>query len=277
MSYDAGQPTAYDRKPAPLEPSARAGGLQFLRAYNYIFENPQWTTTILWAFLAFLLSGMIPAVGFVAVLMMMGYQFEVIDALLVTKGARYPTFDSNRLGDYFTRGVWPFLALLITMIPVMFLFVFAYFVGIFSVILAVAAAGEELAAIAAVTVLLLVMFIVFLLMIAIGLVTVPICLRAGLSQDFAESFRIAWIRDFIRKMWLEILLSNLFLALCSLVLFPFGCAACFIGIYAVQALIFMAYTHLQYQMYALYLERGGLPVPVKPRAPQPPVVTPRPM
>lgn len=277
MSYDPGQSAAYDRKPSPLEPAARSVGLQFLRAYNYIFENPQWTTTILWAFLAFLLSGVVPAVGFIAVLMMMGYQFEVIDSLLVTKGSRYPTFDSNRLADYFTRGVWPFLAMLVTMVPVMFLLFFAYFAGILSVIVAAAAAGEDLAAIAAVTALLLVMFVVFVLLLAIGLVMVPVLLRAGLSQDFVESFRIAWIRDFIRKMWLEIVLANLFYLLSSLVLFPLGCAACFIGIYVAQALIFMALTHLLYQMYVLYLERGGMPVPVKPSAPQPPVMMPRPM
>jgi len=277
MSYDPGQSATYDRKPSPLEPVARSGGLQFLRAYNYIFENPQWTTTILWCFLAFLLSGMIPAVGFIAVLMIMGYQFEVIDALLVTKGERYPTFDSNRLGDYFTRGVWPFLAMLITMIPMMFVIFAAYFGGVLSVIVAASAAGEDLAAVAAVAVLLVVMLVVFVVSLSIWLVMVPVILRAGLSQDFGESFRIAWIRDFIRKMWLEIILANLFLTLSSLVLMPLGCLALCIGMYAAYAVIFMAQTHLYYQMYVLYLERGGLPVPVKPRAPQPPVMTPQPM
>jgi hypothetical protein len=50
-----------------------------------------------------------------------------------------------------------------------------------------------------------------------------------------------------------------------------GLMVCFIGVFAAAGLIAFAQYHLMYQLYELYLERGGTPIPLKsePAAPQP--------
>lgn len=253
--------------------SKSAGGLEYLRAYQYVFENPEWATTILWGFLIFFASAFLPGVGILALLLIFGYQFVVIDSLLATGGTRYPTFDINRFGDYFMRGVWPFLAVIMMTIPLSFILVLFYLGTVVAVVGGAAIGGEEVGGLIALVIVMLAFGLFFLVLAGLGILAVPLILRAGLSQDFGETFRFEWIRDFIRKMWLEILLANLFLVMSALVLFPLGCVALCVGMYAAQMLVAMAQTHLLYQLYALYLSRGGTPVIPKPK-PLPPVPLP---
>jgi hypothetical protein len=44
-----------------------------------------------------------------------------------------------------------------------------------------------------------------------------------------------------------------------------------IGVYPATAVMMMAHAYMLYQLYALYLSRGGMPIPLKPRMPAAPV------
>jgi hypothetical protein len=48
-----------------------------------------------------------------------------------------------------------------------------------------------------------------------------------------------------------------------------GLLLCCVGILPATALILVAQYHLFYQLYELYLQRGGEPIPLKPLLPQP--------
>src|SRR5215471_20553632 len=115
MSYPPA-PNPY-ASPAPVQMAIvpTGGGptsMDYMRSFNYIFENPDWITTILLLGLVYL-GALIPGVGIILNLLFIGYQFEVMDLLLKTQGRQYPGFDFGRIGDYLGRGVWPFLVSLV--------------------------------------------------------------------------------------------------------------------------------------------------------------------
>jgi hypothetical protein len=109
------------------------------------------------------------------------------------------------------------------------------------------------------------LWFVFLLAIQVGLmfVVVPLGLRAGLSQDLGTALSWPFVRDFLVRMWREQLLTSLFLTATQIPLMLVGIMLCCIGAYAAMALGALASAHLHYQLYELYLTRGGEPIPLK--------------
>src|SRR5688500_14632260 len=112
MSY-AGPPNPYASPLAPpvaVQPASMPfkpiDRIEYMRAYQYVFESPNWTMNIVWSFLCLISQLLIPVVG---QLVMLGYKFEIVDGLLRTQGTRYPDFDANRFADYLGRSIWPFL------------------------------------------------------------------------------------------------------------------------------------------------------------------------
>jgi hypothetical protein len=238
--------------------------MEYMRAYNYIFENPNWLTTILLMGLLFI-PAMIPGVGIVLNLLFIGYQFEVIDGLMRSGGRQYPDFVFGRIGDYFGRGLWPFLVSLIGS----FTFGAVVWVALFVIGLvaagAEAAGGEEAGSTLTAILAIIAVGIIVPVGIVAAFVLVAMLLKSGLAQDLAAGFDYHWIIDFLKKMWIDMLLACLFLGVTSLVLEILGlCAAC-VGILFAFPVILLAYAHLLFQLYAVYLARGGLPVIVKPR------------
>src|SRR6187402_2302160 len=126
MSY-AGPPNPYASPTAPpmaIQPAAMPfkpiERFEYMRMYQYVFENPNWMMNVLLSALCLL----IPVVGPVVVI---GYQYEVVLGLLATHGQSYPSFNFDRFADYLMRGVWPFLVQLVASLvltPVILVLVF---------------------------------------------------------------------------------------------------------------------------------------------------------
>jgi Protein of unknown function (DUF4013) len=257
--------------PAPI-PVVPAGPLQtsldYMRAYNYIFENPTWTTTVLLMGLA-CLTAIIPGVSIVLQLLIIGYQFETIDWLLKTQGRQYPTFDFARIGDYFGRGLWPFLVNLVAsfvLIPVLYI---GMIVAGLIVAGVASAAGDDLGPVLAVALGAIVVLVFFAAFVLVTFYLVAMMLRSGLAQDFGSAFQFAWLQDFVRRMWVDIILAGLFLMVTGVALYLVGLLALCIGLFFVIPLLMLASAHLLYQLYIVYLSRGGMPVPSKVAYPQP--------
>jgi hypothetical protein len=195
----------------------------------------------------------------IGLIVFLGYGFEIIESLHRHKDSRYPDFDMNRLMDYLLRGLWVFLVRLVAGIPVGMIVAFLYI----AVWVATAAAPDKYRGIVLGIGLPLFFIVVLLLSMAVSLVIVPLTLRAGLTQDFGQAFSLAFIKDFIKRVWLETILQGLFMAATGFVLMLAGLLLCFIGIYPAAALMTFAEFHLLYQLYELYLERGGTPIPLK--------------
>ena len=255
------QPTATDPKLG-----APRGSLEYMRAVQYVFESPNWMMNLLWGSLCLLSAQVIPVVG---QLLWMGYQFEIVEDLLCSPPKRgYVDFDINRFKEYLLRGLWIFLVTLVAalvMVPIMMVLM----LGGMLVIGALGAAtdGDEGAMTVGVVVLFALMIVVmFVFAILMTLVLTPLIIRAGLTQDFKASFDFAWIKDFVRQMWIEMILATIFMIAVAILAEIVGLLLCFIGIFPAVSAVMLMQAHLYLQLYQLYLARGGQKIPLKPAA-----------
>jgi len=237
------------------EHGARPTGMQYLYAYNYVFENQNWIMNLLCGTVCQLIP-------FIGPLVFLGYQFEIVEALHRRPGRTYPDFDFNRFVDYLTRGVWPFLVALlasVVIVPLMMVLVYGPMILIFLA----GTADDAAAGIAAAIVIPLAILLGVALFVLIGLLMTPIVLRAGLAQDFGKAFDLAFAKGFVRRVWVEMVLACLFLMVTYPIILMGGMALCFVGVYPAAVLFMLAQIHLVYQLYELYLARGGTPIPLK--------------
>lgn len=239
---------------SPLGPAS--SGMQYIDAYAYVFASPNWVMTVI-------LGGVCQLIPIIGPMVLTGYQFDIIEALQRDPRGGYPDFTFDRFVDYLKRGVWPFLVSLLVNAIVSIPAAIVGYVLAFVVALASHAAGQHAGPVVAFVGTGGFSLLFMALLIAVGLVSVPMWLRAGLMQDFAEAFRFEFARDFIRTVWKEMLLTALFLFGSSLVIGLAGATVCCVGIYPAAALVMLAMAHLNYQLYQTYLSRGGAPIPVK--------------
>lgn len=241
--------------------------MEYLRSFQFISENPNWMQNVLFVGICQL----IPIAGPIAT---MGYQFEVAESLVKRSSPNgYADFDFSRFPDYLMRGLWPFLVALVVglvlVIPIMLLWMAVFFMFMIgSRAAAPGGPGPGPQADAAAAGVLVAMGIGFLILMVLSfgihLVMVPMSLRAGFSQDFGEAFKFGFVRDFVGKMWVEMIFSMLFLTVCSIPLMLIGVLLCGVGMYFTIAIMMIGQAHLlDYQLYEVYLSRGGEPIPFK--------------
>ena len=227
--------------------------MQYLHAYQYVFENKKWPQNLLFCALCML----IPIVG---QLVLWGYLAEVMESLVRDETRPYPNFDFGRFGEYLKRGVWPFVVMLVAMLPAMPVFLVGMGVMFLGMILLRehAVAGGLL---------LVVWFPIHLALVAlVSVFVVPFFIRAVLIQEFGASFSWTFFKDFLRRTFWEILLAWLFISVSGMIVGFAGMCLCLVGMYPAMALVTFAQFHLYYQLYKLYLERGGAPIPLKERS-----------
>jgi hypothetical protein len=228
--------------------------MKYLRAYKYLFDSPNWGLNLLFGSVCIF----IPAIGGI---LLSGYGFEVLEAMHERKGDdKYPDFDFNRFVKYLLRGLWPFIWQLIIGLPIGFLA--GGFYVVFMVIVA-AVGGREPNPGAFVAGLICFFVVFFLLGFLVAIIQIPLILRAGLSQEFVFSGALEFLQDFLKRVWVETILSQLFIMGTGLVLVLVGELLCCLPAYPATVLVVMANFHLLYQLYELYLQRGGTPIPVK--------------
>ena len=226
--------------------------MNYMKTFQYVFDSPKWMGNLLAAIICIL----VPVVGPIVLL---GYGFVIIEALHRRKDSLYPDFDTDQLSDYLTRGLWPWIVAVIARLPLIFLAVLLYVFMFAGMIFA-----SENGGVLVVLLLFCVFFVAILLLsMLLGFVLIPLVLRAGLMQDFREAFSWAFVKDFLARTWLEILLVQLFFLASGMALNLAGLLLCFVGAYPAAALLILADYHALHQLYELYLERGGTPIPFK--------------
>lgn len=239
------------------------GGLQYSRAYGFITDSTNWTMNLVFGSLCFLSLMIVPVVG---QLIWIGYTFVIVEALHRRVGRAYPDFNFDDIADYLLRGLWIFLAQFVVMIILVPVLVVAFGL-VFGVLAAVGSGGGDPG---------IAVFVVFGLMMlgAVAfwvlalLVMMPVAIRAGLSQSFTEALNLQFVKDFISRVWLEALLASLFLMVTALPICLAGMLLLCVGYLPAVAWVMMAQGHFYWQLYELYLQRGGTPIPLK--EPQPP-------
>jgi hypothetical protein len=229
-------------------PTGTGRGIQYMREYRYVFANPKWLTNLIMA----ALCNLIPVIGG---LVTGGYMFEVLETLHREGDDGYPDFDFGRFSKYLMRGLWPFLVVLVLLAPAMFLLWLLN--TVVSIVALLVLKDNAWILTLPVNLLALVVFV------AVWLASVPAIMRAGLSQQMALGATISFARDFVSRVGLLLILNQLFLGVTGMVVGFIGMLMCCVGAFPAAALIGMAHIHGMYQLYEVYLDRGGEPVPLK--------------
>jgi hypothetical protein len=224
-------------------------GMDYMRMITYVFENPNWFMNLLLA----ALCSLIPVIGGLVV---QGYRYEAAILLISEGGRRYPDFDFSKFGDYLMRGLWPFLVGLVFMLGIAIIAMAVIFIP-GAIVHAIA--GED----AATAVSGLMMLGVVLASLVLAIFLQPMLFRAALTLDFGQAFQFDWVKDFVAKVWLELILGFLFLAVAANILSLLGLLACCVGVIFVGPVIMLAHANLLFQVYSIYLSRGGIPVPIR--------------
>ena len=227
--------------------------MQYFKAYRFFFESPKWAMHLL-------LGAACQFIPIVGPLVLMGYLYNVIEAKHRHGDAQFPDFDLDRLGVYLMRGIWPFLVALVASLPLIVLIVPAFLALTF---LQVASSQTGEPPTAAIALVISGALILLLLSFTWHLVTMPLILRAGLSQDFGTAFSLEFVRSFLSRVWKEWVLSVLFFLITAPFVILGGLLLFCIGIYAAAVVLSYAQFHIQYQLYELYLQQGGTPIPLK--------------
>ena len=237
------------------------------RAVSYVFARPEWPMTLLFV----TLGTLVPLVGPMVV---QGYQ-AVIARHVARQGDRdWPLFDFDRLADYLMRGMRTFVVSLVAGVVILpVAFVVVWVTVIVSALLA-DAGGEHGAITTCIGLVLMAISIALFLALIFGamaLVT-PLWLQAGINPDFAGAFDFGFLRDFLKRVGREVLIAHVVMVGIHLGLMVAGLLACFVGVFPAIGLMMLVQAHLYGQLYALYLERGGRPIPesAPPRATPPP-------
>lgn len=223
--------------------------MHYLRSIKYIFEHKEWVTNVLMV----LVCALIPIIG---QLLLLGYMFELIEFWRANPGVKdYPKFDFNRFTPYLKRGVWPFLVNLV-LGTVLSLPLSCCAIGIQFTSMAVA--REE-------PVLMIPLFLLFFAVIFGGTIFAaalvwPGIVHAGLKQGIDIPSMIAFIKDFLKRVGKETVLAMAFMVAVATVMSLVGVCAFFVGAMVAGAIATMMYHHLSYQLYDLYLQRGGTEV-----------------
>jgi hypothetical protein len=238
--------------------------VHYLRSYRFPFDSPHWFANVGFATLCIISTGVIPLIG---QMLAIGYLFEVVEAMHRQGDDRsYPDFSWERFVPYLVRGAQVVLVQFLASLPCTFVLTVA-FAGGFIFALAGSGAEPDLVMLGVVIgVLILASLLAGLLMFV---VLVPLTLRVGLSQDLSATWSLSFIKDYVSRMWWPTMLVALFVLFSSTVVMLAGLAVCCVGYYAVAALPMFAQYHLYYQLYEMYLARGGMPIRLKEEEPPP--------
>lgn len=256
--YDS--PTSDDfSAPQPGAPG-KVTQLQLMEPFQFPFQSPNWFTNVLLATLCIF----IPAVGPIVVL---GYQYTIVEYLHRRWGPGYPDFDFGKFGEYLSRGIWPFVVSLIAnvvMVPIIWVMMVAPWVCVGFASAAIQdSAGDAVAILCFVVGAVFIVVAVIAISIFFGLIMMPMMLSAGLCQELGPAFNFSFIKDFIGKMWKDMTLAFLVFTLIAWLAMAVGALVLCIGMYAAIAVIAIAYAHLSFQLYEVYLSRGGMQLPLK--------------
>jgi Protein of unknown function (DUF4013) len=221
------------------------------RAIKSIFDGPNWSSNLLWLTIAALLQSF-----FVGSIFILGYGSSLLQSRVGLPGRKSPDIDSNRLGDYFMQGLWPFLvyfvasiiaSIVITVPLVIFLVIFMFL-------------ASQLGDAGGVLVAILIVPLAIVLSILMAMMLGPITIRAMICQDFQKSFDLGWCVSFIKLTFKEVAISAFIFGLLAVGVYVVGLAMLCVGIIPAVGLLSGAAMHLLAQWYELFLSRGGEPV-----------------
>lgn len=220
-----------------------------------MYNNPSWLVQTS-------LIGLCFAIPFVGPIAVMGYAFESAAYLHLTNREGYPDFSFGRFGPYLARGIGPFLISLLYLV---------FFVPLY--IAEQLLAGLIIGLVASMEIPFLALGVSFVLGAIILLVNATaytvlwsLLIRGGLSGEIGDSFRFAFVGEFMKRAGGDGVLACLWLSLTlapCLAAFFFAPQLLLLTIFPTIGVYFLCYAWLSCQLYRSYLTEKGPPFRVK--------------
>jgi hypothetical protein len=236
--------------------------VNYTASISDFFKSPKWLMNLL-------LGGVCVLIPIVGPIVVLGWLITGFWARQDENFETFPDFDFSHFGKYLERGVWPFLVAFVVGVGISIVLVPLVWILMIPAMLiggGFSSGGDpNLGGCLGVMITMLMMLVWAVAIVAMMLVLVPLKIRACLTQDFAKSFDIAFVKQFIALTWKELVLSSFFIVAASLVLSFLGMLVFCVGMYFAAVVIYFSWTHLTKQLYQLYLSRGGESVPMSPK------------
>ena len=135
--------------------------------------------------------------------------------------------------------------------------------GVMSAMLGASGGGGEEGGLAAALFMMFAGVMMFTITLPAGMMINGATLRAELTEDFSASLKFGEVWDYVKRTWVTQLVAGIGFAFFAWLMAFAGMLVCFVGIYAVVPMLSLGALHLRFQMYQLYLSRGGSPIPMK--------------
>ena len=243
--------------------------MNYTASVREYFKSPNWMMNTL-------LAGLCGVIPFVGQIVVKGWMITGFWAREDERCETFPDFDFSNFGKYLERGLWPYLVTLVSslVLGMALGFCIAPVAILSSVVLP---SGHDAGSGCAAAIMAIMTGILYLVLIlGAFLLLTPLTLRASITQDFGQAFNFGFVKRFIALTWKEIILSSLFLMVASMLLACVGALVLCVGMILATPPIYFCWVHLHKQLYALYLSRGGEPIPLSPKLrdypPPPPAV-----
>lgn len=224
--------------------------LDLSRLVKSPFVSPSWMVNLVWMliceFLSFLVIGNI---------IYLGYAGEVAMARSGGKADQWPDFQIDRFGEYFLRGLWPFLwqliggfgALVVCGVP-----------ALLTVFGAMTLADNDMPA-PAVAVGIIGGIASLVLAFFFSIVMVAISLKSVLANDFLAGGDLRFLQAYISNVSLTTLLAFVYMWLLSILYLIGGLLLFCVGIMLVSPMLRLVMCDLLAQLHDVHISRGGPP------------------
>jgi hypothetical protein len=253
--YEAPQ-SPYDQVFEVMGPDEEFSGpwqMDYFGVFSKVMAQPNW-------FLSCLLLGLITLIPILGAMVWAGFVYESVAVLHRTHGRYYHPFDFGRFGKYFQRGLgFLVLALVLGIAQAIVLNILQ------AIVTGIMGRGNEFQAI------LLMLPVNWASGITISLVSYPLQLRSGLMMKLGEAFQFSWSLGFVSRTWLQFLLCGLCFLLFGLLSLPVVVLTCGLGLVLVLGFFGHIWAYYMFDLYRIYLSRGGSSIPFHPDLPPLPV------
>jgi hypothetical protein len=231
--------------------------MEYFRGPRALLRDPDWKPKLGVASLLILSTMMIPVVG---QLVLGGWLVIALRRAVQGQDHPLPRLELNMdyLAKLFGVGIKPFVAQLLYTLPLIAGVMVLYCVagGAFY---AARASGSD-AVLAIVGVVLAVLYLGGILTMTIFMHVAV--MRASLMDNLGEAVSPKAVFATVSVIKKELVVSSIVFMLIAMGIALLGMLACYVGIFPAAVVISLAQTYLHAELYRVYLEKGGAPLPI---------------
>jgi hypothetical protein len=233
--------------------------MEYLRGWRALRQDPQWMGKV---GIGSLLTLSIPVVG---QMVLMGWNSVALRRAISGQDSPLPRleFDFDYLTKLLGVGFKPFLAQMLWSMPI----VGVLFVGyccMAGAVMGAAAAGSDAGGILGLLLSLASGLVMIGGMFLMGMVLQVGVLRAEVADDIGESLKLKEVLGMTRLLFTELLVGSFVLGLLTMVGGMFAGFTLYLALFPVLVVLGVINTYYRAELYRVYLEKGGEPLPVGP-------------